>query len=312
LNIAVLYGGSSSEREVSLSSGKAIAKALAEAGHSVAAYDVEWYSKTSLFEAVEKIRKDVVDVVYLGLHGGLGENGGVQAILEAAELPYTGSGVMASAVAMDKDYTKSLFVQYGIPTAPWLAGGGEDITPDAVSEHIGFPCVVKPADQGSTVGLSKVEQSTDIPAAVDYGLEASGKLIVEPYLAGSELTVPVFNGAAYPVIQIVPSHEIYDYECKYTKGRTDYYVPAPISEELARQVTYYALKAYKVLNLRDISRIDFRLDLEGNPFCFEANTLPGMTDTSLVPKSAAQAGIDFPELVSNIAKSAYERKGKNK
>ncbi|MCD6308076.1 MAG: D-alanine--D-alanine ligase, partial [Candidatus Latescibacteria bacterium] len=307
MKIAVFMGGSSPEREVALSSGRAVAEALSERGHEVTVYDVEWERGNTLFAAVEICLANRTDVVYLALHGGLGENGGVQGVLEAAGLPYTGSGVTASAVAMDKNITKQIFVQNDIPTAPWVVVERDDDTLPDIAERIGFPCIVKPVDQGSTIGLTVAGDGDGLAGAFDEAFVYSSKVMVESYIPGSELTVPVLGDTPLPVIEIRPSHEIYDYECKYTPGMTDYLVPAPIDEKLTAELQSTARRVFRLLGLRDIARIDFRLDAGGIPLCFEANTLPGMTGTSLVPKSARAAGIGFPDLVSRIAGMALRR-----
>ncbi len=304
MKLAVFMGGSSPEREVSLASGRAVAEALEKRGHRVVSHDVRWScEKRTLFSAVDTCLADGTDVVFLALHGGLGENGGVQGVLEAAGIPYTGTGVTGSAVAMDKDITKQLFTANGIPTAQWTVLSMSDSLPD-IRDSIGFPCVVKPADLGSTIGLTVVESETALAEACETAFSYSGKIMIEAYIPGSELTVPVLGDTALPVIEIKPSHAIYDYECKYTPGMTDYLVPAPIGDELAADLGDTALRVFRLLGLRHIARIDFRLDAGGIPLCFEANTLPGMTGTSLVPKSARAAGIEFPDLVTRIAEMA--------
>jgi len=307
MKIAVFMGGSSPEREVSLNSGREVAKALGDYGHTVTPYDVEWAGKDTLFPAIDACSLDGTDVVFLALHGGLGENGGVQGVLDAAGLPYTGSGIKASAIAMDKDISKTLFEANNIPTAHWISGTQETIDNSRLGRETDYPCIVKPVDQGSTIGLSLVIQSSDLPAAIEKAAVFSPKIMIESYISGSELTVPILGGQALPAIEIRPTHEIYDYECKYTPGMTEYLVPAPISDDLRFEIAKIALQVFTILGLQDIARIDFRLDADGKPLCFEANTLPGMTATSLVPKSARAAGIDFPELVSQIAEMAYRR-----
>lgn len=308
MKIAVFLGGSSEEREVSLNSGRAVADALRAKGHDVAEYDVEWDGKQTLFTAVEKIREDGTDLVFLALHGGLGENGGVQGVLEAAGIPYTGSGIAGSAVAMDKHISKTIFRHHGIRTAPWFSGTAAEIDRGRIEREIGWPCVVKPVDQGSTVGLTVVKEPGRLMDALAVAAKVGGRIMAEGFIPGKELSVPVIGGRAFPIIEIRPSHEIYDYECKYTAGMTQYIVPAPIPEEAAGEVRELALRAYDALGLRDAARIDFRLDADGKPSCLEANTLPGMTATSLVPKSAAAAGMSFPELVDGISRMAYSRK----
>lgn len=309
MKIAVFMGGSSAEREISLMSGESIAKALKTTENTVDVYDVEWEGSSALIEAVGEVSHNGTDLVFLALHGGLGENGGVQGMLEAAGIPYTGSGITASAVAMDKDISKTLFIHNGIPTAPWIAGCPEALDTSRISEKIGYPCVVKPADQGSTIGLSVVKNTSELEEAVSQASAYSKKIMAESYITGKELSVPILADDCLPVIEIRPSHEIYDYECKYTAGMCNYSIPAPLPDKLADMIRSYALKVYNLLDLRDIARIDFRLDEKGCPLCFEANTLPGMTSTSLVPKSASKTGIDFTRLVTMIAVSAIKRKG---
>ena len=308
MNIAVFMGGSSPEREVSLNSGKEITKALQAKGHTATSYDVEWRGKQTLFSTIDEVSGTAVDVIFLAFHGGLGENGGIQGILEAAGLSYTGSRIMASALAMDKDISKKLFLFNDIATAAWIADTRETIDTSRIESEIGYPCVVKPVDSGSTVGLSVVNEPSELSAAMNSASDYSSKIMVESYIPGIELTVSILGNATLPAIQIKPSHTIYDYECKYTPGMTEYIVPAPISEKLAKEIQSIALKVFSILGLRDIARIDFRLDSNGRPLCFEANTLPGMTSTSLVPKSALAAGIDFPDLVTRIAEMAYQRR----
>jgi D-alanine-D-alanine ligase len=310
MKIAVFMGGSSEEREVSLNSGKAVTEALQKASQEATAYDVEWKGKSTLFSAVEKISRDGTDVVFLALHGGLGENGGVQGILEAAGIPYTGSGITASSVAMDKVISKMLFRYREIPTASWISGEAADITRKRIEKLIGFPCVVKPVDQGSTIGLTVVKKPGRLAEAVENASKINPRIMVEAFLPGKELTVPILSGKALPIIEIRPSHETFDYECKYITGMTRYIVPAPITKGLSTKISAIAEQVFKVLGLRDIARIDFRLDGDGHPVCLEANSLPGMTATSLVPKSAAASGMDFSQLVTAIAEMAYQRKGK--
>ncbi len=306
MKVAVFMGGSSSEREVSLSSGKAVADALKTVGHEVTSYDVGWRGTGSLFEAVSECGNNGTDVVFLALHGDLGENGGVQGVLEAAGLCYTGSGIGASAIAMNKDISKQLFVKNGIPTAAWEMIDADDFDSNDIINTCGLPLIIKPADQGSTVGLTFVESVDDLEDAVALAAQYSDAIMAEAFIPGSELTVPILGDEILPVIQIKPSHAIYDYECKYSAGMSDYLVPAPISSELENDLKAQALNVFTALGLRDYARVDFRLDADGQPLCFEANTLPGMTATSLVPKSARAAGIEFPNLVSRIVMLAHD------
>lgn len=308
MKIAVFMGGSSEERAISLKSGTAVAEALKATYPDVIPFDVEWIGSQSLFDGVEECLVRRIDIVFNTLHGGLGENGGVQAILEAAGLVYTGSGILASGLAMDKNISKTLFRHHGIPTADWLFDDPGNLTPERIERDIGFPCVVKPVDQGSSVGVSVVNTPEDLSGALRKSTEFGPRIMAERFIPGRELSVPILAGTPLPVIEICPRHGIYDYECKYTAGMSEYHVPAPIPSTLAEKLSGYALGVFGILGLCDIARIDFRLDSEGNPVCFEANTLPGMTATSLVPKSAAHAGIDFPGLVRRIVESACNRK----
>jgi D-alanine-D-alanine ligase len=310
MKIAVFMGGSSDEREVSLMSGNAVYDGLAAKGHEVTLFDVEWAGKDTIFSAISETLKNGTDIVFSALHGGLGENGGIQGMLEAAGLTYTASGIAASAVAMNKEITKALFLQHGIPTAKWLSGTSEQLDISRITSEIGFPHVIKPVDQGSSIGLFVVKEPGEIESAIKNASKYGALLMVEKFIPGKELSVPILGDDVLPVIEIKPSHEMYDYDCKYKPGMTEYIIPADIPDTLTAEIQSRARKAFDVLGLRDIARIDFRLDENDNPLCFEANTLPGMTATSLVPKSAAKAGIDFPELVSTIAELALKRKGK--
>jgi len=307
MKIAVFMGGSSPERAVSLNSGKEIAAALGDAGHDVTSWDVEWRGKRTLFAAVDEVTGDGTDVVFLALHGDLGENGGIQGVLDTAGMAYTGSGITASAISMDKNLTKKLLVFNEIPTAPWIMMGPTCPDEAAFASKLGYPCVVKPADLGSTIGLTVVETPDALSDAVSTAARFSDNVMAEQYIPGSELTVPVLGGKPLPVIEVRPSHAIYDYECKYTGGMTQYIIPAAVDRKVIDLVQDIAKRVFTLLGLRDVGRIDFRLDAGGMPLCFEANTLPGMTATSLVPKSAKAAGISFPELVNSIALMAAAR-----
>ncbi len=269
MKIAVFMGGSSEEREVSLMSGRAIYEGLKKKNHDVALFDVEWDGKDTLFSAIDKVLGNDMNIVFSALHGGLGENGGVQGALEAAGITYTGSGIIASAIAMNKDVTKSLFSYHNIPTASWISGTASSIEISRVESEIGFPCVIKPVDQGSTIGLSVVKDHGGIQAAIEKSSAHGEKIMIEKYIPGKELTVPILGDKPLPVIEIRPSHGIYDYDCKYTPGMTEYLVPAPISDTLTSELRSLALKAFEILGLRDIARIDFRLDENGRPQCLK-------------------------------------------
>lgn len=305
MRITVLLGGSSSEREVSLSSGRRVAAALRERGHEV----VEADPHPDPFAILDVARR--TEVVWLALHGGTGEDGTIQALLDLAGIRYTGSGHLASALAMDKDLSKVMFRAAGVPTADWWmarAGDPEEWRQPGYAERafqaLGDPIIVKPSKQGSTVGLSLVKATQDLSPAIAEGFLHDDEVMLEAYVPGRELTVSVLGDLVLPVGEIIPKHEIYDYECKYTAGMADELFPAPLPPAVRDETQRQALLAYRALKLRGCARIDFRLHPDGGLFCLEANTLPGMTGTSLVPQAALAAGIGFPELCERIALDA--------
>jgi D-alanine-D-alanine ligase len=305
VKILVLLGGSSAEREVSLSSGSRVAAALRERGHVVTEADPH----PDPFAVLPAAK--AADVTWLALHGGAGEDGSIQALLDLAGVRYTGSAVLGSALAMDKDLSKRLFRAAGVPTADWRM-----LTPRSTERWqepayaretfaaLGPKIVVKPSKQGSTVGLSIIDEPSLLAAAIDLAFEHDDEVMLETFVPGRELTVAVLGGMAMPVGEIIPKHDIYDYECKYTPGMAEELFPAPIPDAVRDEVQRLALLAYHALKLRGCARVDFRNDPEGRLFCLEANTLPGMTGTSLVPQAAQAAGIGFPELCERIALDA--------
>jgi D-alanine-D-alanine ligase len=332
MKITVLMGGTSSERNVSLASGIRIVQALRERGHKVIALDpargvisdaeerelstgkvgteppsLESLSKfaegtflTNL-TAMKEIRD--ADVVFLALHGGQGEDGTIQALLDMAHVRYTGSGHLSSALAMDKDLSKKLFRSAEVKTAEWLMA---PVTVEQVEGMLGLPVVVKPSKQGSTVGLSLVKKREDLMPAIAEASKYDDEVMIERFIPGRELTVGVLGNVALPVGEILPKHEIYDYECKYTAGMAEEEFPAKLSPEATERVQQQALAAFRALKLRGYSRIDFRMTTGGEFYCLEANTLPGMTELSLIPQGAAAMGIKFPELCERIVKLALE------
>ncbi|MCK4656451.1 MAG: D-alanine--D-alanine ligase [candidate division Zixibacteria bacterium] len=340
MRVLVLMGGVSPERDVSLDSGAAIAGALEQTGHRVVALDTGANAKLpeshakAVTSAVRPEPPDVrklaeldkqvtlrsvndvdlteVDVVFVALHGGSGENGVIQALLELTGVPYTGSGVLASALAMDKDKSKKIFEREKIPTPQWMVietktdGNYEDCLPDIVNTFA-YPLVVKPSDGGSTIGLTIVKSKEELAPALRLAGELTDRIMVEEFIPGRELTVAVLGDKALPVVEIIPSHEYYDYECKYLPGMTEYVVPAEIDEQLTARLQELGLRAYRALGCAGYARVDFRSDSNGNPHCLEVNTLPGMTTTSLVPKAAKAAGITFELLVDTICKDAASR-----
>ena len=332
LRIAVLMGGTSSERDVSLASGIRITEALRARGHDVVAVDTVSGMLTPAAEqkllaggVVKTVPPDTnalirmnaamqgtlrelpqADVLFLALHGGQGEDGTLQALLDLTGVPYTGSGHLASALAMDKDLSKHLFRAAGVPTADWLMA---PVTVEQVRTTLGFPVIVKPSKQGSTVGLSVVKKTEELQPAIDAAFEHDDEVMVEQFIAGRELTVGVLGGETLPVGEIIAKHEIYDYECKYTPGMAVEEFPAKLSDEETATVQRFAQMAFDALKLRGYARIDFRMAADGTFYCLEANTLPGMTQTSLIPQAAAAAGITFPELCDRIVQLALEGRG---
>jgi D-alanine-D-alanine ligase len=334
MRILVLLGGDSAEREVSQVSGRAIATALRRVGHEVQAVDtaggrlVEIEGTTAIGQApppdalapvndrlhtVERIgRNDFgdVDVVFIALHGTGGEDGTVQALLEMIGVPYTGSGVMASSVAMDKEISKRLFRDLGVPTpAGFVVPSNADLPTlqERIDAECGWPVVVKPNSQGSSVGVHIVSQVGDLAAAIQDAAQYDERLVFESFIAGRELTVAVLEGRALPVVEIAPKQGFYDYRSKYTPGNTEYHVPADIPAEVATALQHHAEVAFAGLRCRDFARVDFRLSPDNEVYCLEVNTIPGMTPTSLVPKAAAAAGIDFDTLVDRIVRQAAAR-----
>ncbi len=337
MKIAVLLGGTSAERDVSLVTGMEIARALREKGHRVEAIDCAYGDRVlenleadeeaiirttpsdfeekraqldrNVFRTVEYLLKEKFEVVYIALHGGYGENGQLQAMLEVAQIPFTGSGSLASALGMDKHFSKVLFEKAGVPTAPWktLTAPSEDYQ-DFLATY-GLPVVVKPNGQGSSVGLKIVHKEADLPEAIRTAFRHGDSVLLEQYIPGREMTVAVLGREALPVIEIIPEHGVYDYECKYQKGKSQYIVPAEIPEETTHMLQQYARKAFQALGCRHYARVDFRLAEDERAFCLEVNTLPGMTPTSLVPKAARAVGYDFPGLVEKIVQLALESQG---
>jgi len=262
-------------------------------------------------EALAKLTTNVVrlagikaEVVFLGLHGGQGEDGTLQAVLDILGLRYTGSGHIGSAIAFDKQLSKTLFRAAGVSTADWLMAPASAQT---VEKTLGWPVVVKPSKEGSTVGLSVVKAPKDLDAAIKEAFRYDDEVIIERFIPGRELTVAVLGEVALPIGEIFPKHEIYDYECKYTVGMAHEEFPAKLPPDVTAHIQDQAVKAFRALKLSGCARIDFRLDAGNVPYCLEANTLPGMTGTSLVPQAAEAAGIAFEELCDRIAHLARGR-----
>jgi D-alanine-D-alanine ligase len=332
MKITVLMGGTSSERDVSLASGIRIVEALRQRGHQVTAVDTAHgilgpAEERALLAGgvVKTLPPDTnalmrlnaqlpstlrslpaTDVLFLALHGGQGEDGTLQALLDLTRVPYTGSGHLASALAMDKDLSKKLFRAAGVPTADWLMAPA---SVDEVRSALGFPVIVKPSKQGSTVGLTLVKQPNMLPAAIEEAFQFDDEVMIEQFIAGRELTVGILGDEALPVGEIIPKHEIYDYECKYTAGMAEERFPADLSPSETATIQALARRAFDALKLRGYARIDFRMATDGTFFCLEANTLPGMTQLSLIPQAAAASGIGFGELCERIVRLALDQRG---
>jgi D-alanine-D-alanine ligase len=292
--IAVLMGGPGEEKDVSLKSGEAIKKALNHNG-----YDV---TSIILDTKLEKLVKELlsVDLVFLGLHGNIGENGTIQGFLDALGIIYTGSGPLSSAICMDKNISKIIAKNNGIMTPKWKLC--DTVIDDA---KMNYPVIVKPNGQGSTVGLRIAHNERELKPALEYAFNYDNSVLVEEYIKGRELTVMLIDGKAQPVCEIIPSHEFYDYECKYTAGMSKYICPAEIDDNISNYVKKISENLFDLLKCENYSRADFRMDDENKFWFLEMNTLPGMTDTSLAPISALAAGISFNELIDKIVMRAW-------
>lgn len=329
MKIAVLFGGISDERDVSIASAAQIIPALRSLGHEVLAVDTATGRLAAAAEhnlltagvapeppssqAIDALRAravrlspgmtDVreVDLVFLALHGGAGEDGRLQAMLDLAGLRYTGSNHIASAAAMDKDLAKRLFRSVGVPTADWKMA---PVTAAELGAELGWPVIVKPNKQGSTVGLTVVREPASLQDAIEVGRRFDDEVMIERFIPGREFTVGILEGRALPVGEIIAPGEVFDYQSKYQAGGAREVFPAEISAEEAECVQGYALLAHRVLKLGVYSRIDFRRDHAGQYWCLEANSLPGMTATSLLPQAAQAAGIAFQELLERICRGA--------
>lgn len=294
--IAVLMGGLSAEREVSLKTGQAVHRALLENGCNAVALDVGR-------DLPKQLSAAQTELAFICLHGRHGEDGTVQGLLEMMQIPYTGSGVMASSVAMDKVVTKQILLYHEISTPGFLTfRAGEDRgTLLARCRH--FPLVVKPSREGSTIGISIAHDRDQLEAGLDEALRHDDMVLIEDFIQGDEVTVSVLNGVALPIIKIVPKSGFYDYASKYTPGQTEYLLPAPLSAVLYNRLQEVAVAACRALSCRGAARVDFMVR-EREFFCLEVNTIPGMTATSLLPKAAAAAGVPFNELVMQILADA--------
>lgn len=295
--VAVLLGGRSAEREVSLRTGAAVAEALRHHGHTVVEIDARE-------DLVARLEEAAPARAFLALHGRWGEDGTVQGLLEMLGIPYTGSGVLASALAMDKGLAKVVFRANGVPTPDFqVLRPGQ---PLSVVE-LGAPLVAKPLREGSTIGVGVARTEAEIPAAVATARACADEVLIEAFVAGRELTLGVLDGLPLPLVEVVPDGGFYDYESKYTPGRTRYVCPADLDARVAAEASRVGRAAYGVLGCAGAARVDVLLDEEDRPWVLEVNTIPGMTPTSLLPKAALAAGIAFDELVERILAGASLR-----
>ncbi|MES9974462.1 MAG: D-alanine--D-alanine ligase [Candidatus Thiodiazotropha sp.] len=332
MKIAVIFGGSSKERDVSIASGLEVISGLRAGGHDVIAVDTakgvlttEAEDSLAGFKVLNKPREASthvgtlvrsplavvsvpeiknVDVVFIALHGGAGEDGTFQALLEASNIPFTGSGRLASAIAMDKDVSKRLMVSVGVPTPAWQMFMSGD---NSKKNILGYPVVVKPNSQGSTIGLSLVHDPEVLPSAIAKAAQFDDEIMLETYVDGRELTVGILDGEALVVGEIVAHSGIFDYESKYQRGRAQEIFPADITTAKSSEIKELGVRVHNALKLGDYSRVDFRMDGDGNLWCLEANSVPGLTPNSLLPQSAKAAGIEFPELCERICKLGITR-----
>ena len=357
MKITVLMGGASAERNVSLASGMRITEALRARGHAVTAVDpahgrlsdarlaelkqANVASKPPTLAELQELAKPgkgaaiaglpergEADLVFIALHGGYGEDGTLQSLLDLRGVPYTGSGHLASALAMDKDLSKKLFRAANVTTADWamvnsrtqndvsgLPGEAPRLTAkdaEGIAGRLGIPVIVKPSKQGSTVGLTVVKDPAQLVPAVEEAFKYDDEVMVERFIPGRELTVGILGGEALPVGEIIPKHEIYDYECKYNAGMAREEFPAKLDAKQTKAVQEAARRAFGALKLRGYARIDFRLHEDGTFYCLEANTLPGMTELSLIPQAAAAAGMGFEDLCEKIVEISTNGAGSRK
>ena len=301
LNISILYGGDSTEHKISIQTGLAIAEAIKDR------YKLDMINlETEIYNAPQMLLG--ADLVFNALHGGDGENGSIQSFLDLHHIPYTGSGAKSCKIAMDKNITKLIANSVDIRTPNWILLKRNHHTGmqlhDNQSPKFSYPYVVKPSSEGSTFGLTIVMEESELDEAISFAAEFGDEILIEEFIPGREITVGILGNKPLPIVEIKPSHNLYDYECKYTEGMSEYYVPAELSDSLERSLSKDALKIYKTIGCRHYARVDFRLNKGGEHYLLEINTLPGMTSTSLLPKAAKAAGLEFPDLIDTIIKIA--------
>lgn len=302
--VALLAGGTSGERNISIASGKGAKAALEDAG-----FEVVWIDPAEEKD-LKRLIDEKFDVAFLTLHGKMGEDGTIQGLLEVLGIPYTCSGVQASAIAIDKIKSKIMYMIGDIPTAPFeQLIYGQELDYEGLVEKVGIPCVVKAAREGSSLGVEIVEDAAVLPEAIERVFAVDKLALIESYIKGTEVTCAILGNSdprALPLIKIVPKGESYDFESKYAPGGSEHICPAPIEEDITKKVQEYAIVAHKVLGCRGVSRSDFIIDEQGIPWILETNTIPGMTPTSLLPDAAHVDGMSFPELCIKLIEFALE------
>ena len=332
MKVAVIFGGTSEERDVSIASGSQVISALKQAGHEVVAIDtargaleadevkrlqnfqvlelppnsgaLAEIKSSSPVSVISSMELKEVDVVFIALHGGSGEDGSLQALLELSDIPFTGSGHVGSTLAMDKDVSKRIMRAAGVPTPDWQMCSPTDTS---VDNKLGYPVIVKPNAQGSTVGLSLVSEAAELQAAIEKARQFGNEVMLETFIAGRELTVGILEDQALAVGEIIVSSEIFDYQSKYQNGAAEEVFPAEITAEQTLEIQQLGLRVHQALKLNAYSRVDFRMDETGALWILEANTVPGLTAMSLLPQSAKAAGIEFSELCDRICRLAVAR-----
>jgi D-alanine-D-alanine ligase len=292
--IGVLMGGLSSEREVSLATGNAILAALTDKGYNAVAVDVNR-------DVGERLLREGIEIAFNALHGKFGEDGAIQGLLEIVGIPYTGSGILASAMGMNKIISKTVFKTYGLHVGPFMVMNSSDRNLlETAQAEIGFPLVVKPSSEGSSVGVSLVHKREELDAAVKLAFSYDREILIEKYVRGMEVQVGILGERALGAIEIVPRDAFYSYKAKYEKGMSDHFFPARVPKEIYDRTLDAGLLAHRAVGCRGYSRVDFIIDDDGTPSILEVNTLPGMTATSLLPEIANGVGIPFPKLVEEI------------
>lgn len=303
--IGVLMGGPSTEREISLKSGRAVYDSLKQMNLDVVGVDI---TTDNAQENINLIKSQNIGCAFLALHGHFGEDGQIQEILDGLSIPYTGSGILASKLAMDKIASRRILEVYGLPVPKYKIIEKTFYNDNwRLKDKFSFPLVIKPAAHGSSIGLSVIDKEDDFKPAVELAFGFDERVIVEEYISGRELTVGILDNQALPVIEIIPKKRFFDYEAKYKTGMTDYLVPADLEEGVSKKIQAAAIQAHKLLGCFGCSRVDIILNKDGTPFILELNSIPGLTPMSLLPKAAMQSGIEFTQLCVKLIELAYEK-----